>query len=74
MAFNSANSPTPECGHSVRNSHPAGRDVGPSSRGCTERRHPGLQGQIHTFLELYSKHCQVPYWAQEQHVYEPSSQ
>lgn len=50
MAFNSAYSAAPECGHSVRNRHPAGRDVGPSPRGRTERRHPGLQGRSHTFF------------------------
>lgn len=66
MAFNSAYSPTPECGYSVRNSHPAGRDVGPSSCGRTEWRHPGLQGQTHTFLTLLTQQNQVPDWAQEE--------
>lgn len=53
MSLYSTHSPTPECGHSVCNSHPAGRDVGPSTRGCSKRRHPGLQGQISTcFMAL----------------------
>lgn len=60
LASNSAYSPTPECGHSGCHSHPAGRDLGPSPCGCAEWRHPGLQGQIHTFLQLPSKHSQVP--------------
>lgn len=42
---NSADSPASECGHPVRHSHPAGRDVGPSAGGRAERRHPGLQGR-----------------------------
>lgn len=47
MAFDSAHSPTPECGHSVLNSHPAGCNVGTSSCRRSEWRYPGLQGRIH---------------------------
>lgn len=44
LCDDSAHSSTAERGHSVCDSHPAGRDVGRPTCGCTERRHPGLQG------------------------------
>lgn len=40
----SPNSPSTKCGGPVVNSHSAGCHMGPSSSGCSEWRHTGLQG------------------------------
>lgn len=53
----SADSPAPERGYSVRHGHPAGRDVGASARGHAERRHPRLQGQSLISPELCYVSC-----------------
>lgn len=60
----SSNSPSTKCGCPVLNSHPAGCHLGPSSSGCPEWRHTGLQGvwemfqwfiwRTNLFLEIIS--------------------
>lgn len=45
----SPNIPSPECGGPVLNSHTAGCHMGPSSSGCSEWGHTGLQGINNVF-------------------------